>query len=54
MANPEILPRVLDSIPLHRAGAPAEVGPAVVFFACDDASYVTGQVLYVDGGMAIV
>jgi NAD(P)-dependent dehydrogenase (short-subunit alcohol dehydrogenase family) len=54
MANPEILPQVLNGIPLHRAGEAQEIGPAVVFFASDDASYVTGQVLYVDGGMAIV
>ncbi len=54
MANPDILPTVLNGIPLHRAGDPRECGPAVVFLASDDASYITGQVLYVDGGMAIV
>ncbi|MEA2524394.1 MAG: glucose 1-dehydrogenase [Thermomicrobiales bacterium] len=54
MADPEILPVVLDKIPLHRAGSPREIGPAVVFFASDDASFVTGQSLYVDGGMVIV
>src|SRR5712692_4249128 len=54
MANPDILPQVLNGIPLHRAGEPSECGPAVVFLASDDASYITGQVLYVDGGMSIV
>jgi NAD(P)-dependent dehydrogenase (short-subunit alcohol dehydrogenase family) len=54
IGNPEILPIVLDKIPLHRQGQPEEVAPAAVFFASDDASYVTGQCLYVDGGMLVV
>lgn len=54
MANPEILPDVLAKIPLGRAAQPREMGPAVVFMASDDAAYVTGQSLYVDGGMVIM
>jgi glucose 1-dehydrogenase/3-oxoacyl-[acyl-carrier protein] reductase len=54
IGNPDILPIVLDKIPLHRQGQPEEVAPAAVFFASDDASYVTGQCLYVDGGMLVV
>ncbi len=54
MGDAAILPVVLDKIPLHRAGSPREIAPAVVFFASDDSSYVTGQSLYVDGGMVIV
>lgn len=40
-------------IPLARAGRPEEVARAAVFLASDDCSYITGQVLTVDGGMTI-
>ena len=38
-------------IPLGRMGAPAEVAAAIVFLASDEAAYITGQVLSVNGGM---
>jgi 3-oxoacyl-[acyl-carrier protein] reductase len=40
----------LKRIPLGRLGRPEEIARAAVFLACDDASYITGQVLVVDGG----
>jgi len=45
--------KYLARIPMGRWAAPAEVAPAFVFFASDDASYVTGQVLAADGGLTI-
>lgn len=36
--------------PMGRAGQPSEVGPAYVFLACDDSSYITGQFIHVNGG----
>ena len=44
---------LLKSIPMARLGQPEDVARAVAFFAAEDASYITGQVLCVDGGMAV-
>ena len=38
------------TVPVRRGGLPADVANAVAFFAGEEAGYVTGQVLYVDGG----
>ena len=43
----------LAAIPMARLGAAKEVARAVAFLASDDAAYITGQVLAVDGGMAM-
>jgi NAD(P)-dependent dehydrogenase (short-subunit alcohol dehydrogenase family) len=40
-------------VPLGRPAQPSELGPAYVFLASDDASYITGQVLHVNGGEVI-
>jgi 3-oxoacyl-[acyl-carrier protein] reductase len=44
-------PSALEQIPLRRIGAPAEVGAVAAFLASDRASYVTGAVIPVDGGL---
>ena len=44
---------MLASIPMGRLGQGEDVAKAVAFFAGDGAGYVTGQVLCVDGGMAV-
>jgi NAD(P)-dependent dehydrogenase (short-subunit alcohol dehydrogenase family) len=40
-----------QTVPLGRVGYPEDIAGAVAFLASDDASYITGQTLYVDGGM---
>ena len=45
---------ISNSVPLGRFGTPDEIAKAVVFLASDDASYVTGTELFVDGGFAQV
>jgi NAD(P)-dependent dehydrogenase (short-subunit alcohol dehydrogenase family) len=42
--------KVLSRTPMLRVGEPSEVGSVVRFLASRDSSYMTGQVVYVDGG----
>ncbi len=46
--------RLLEAIPLGRMGQPADVGAAVVYLASDEAAWVTGATLHVNGGMAMI
>ena len=48
--QPEVRRQVLARTPLRRVGDPAEVAAVVAFLASDDGSYMTGQVVYPDGG----
>ena len=45
---------IVAKIPAARAGTPADVAAAVVFLASNEAAYVTGQTLHVNGGMAMI
>ena len=47
----DVLDKWKESIPLKRSGKPNDVGNACVFLASDLSSYITGQVLQVDGGL---
>jgi NAD(P)-dependent dehydrogenase (short-subunit alcohol dehydrogenase family) len=52
LKNPGIQKALLDSTPLRRFGLPEEIAKAALFLASDEASYVTGAELAVDGGMS--
>jgi len=50
----ELVEAFLKLTPLGRPGTPEEIANAVAFFASEEASYITGQVLSVDGGMMMI
>jgi len=49
----EVQQQMLSAVPLGRAGTPEDVAHAVAFLASEQAAYITGQVLAVDGGMVM-
>lgn len=53
LANPDYLAEIIARTPLGRVGELEELVGPTVFFASDAANYVTGQTLFVDGGMTI-
>jgi NAD(P)-dependent dehydrogenase (short-subunit alcohol dehydrogenase family) len=42
-----------QDVPMKRAGQPSEIGPAYVFLASEDASYITGQIIHINGGEVV-
>jgi len=46
--------KLLGAIPLGRMGTPADIAAAAVYLASDEAAWVTGQTLHVNGGMAMI
>lgn len=49
----EVKENIASAIPLKRLGTPEDVANLVKFLASDDSSYITGQVIHVDGGMVM-
>ncbi|HEU0311271.1 MAG TPA: SDR family oxidoreductase [Sphingomicrobium sp.] len=50
---PEDMPGFGKDVPMERPGQPNEVAPSFLFLACEDASYMTGQVLHPNGGVIV-
>jgi 3-oxoacyl-[acyl-carrier protein] reductase len=51
---PELQAQITDRTPLGRFGTPEDISAAVCFLASDEAAYITGQVLAVDGGLVMM
>jgi len=49
-----VIKNMLDAIPQGRMGQADEVAASVAFLASNEASYITGQTLHVNGGMAMI
>jgi NAD(P)-dependent dehydrogenase (short-subunit alcohol dehydrogenase family) len=50
LGSEEAKARILSRTPLRRLGEPEEVADAVAFLLSDAASYITGEIVYIDGG----
>ncbi len=49
----DVKQKLSESIPIGRLGTPGDLAPAAIFLASDEAGYITGQTLIVDGGMVM-
>ncbi len=52
-AGKKIIDSMVRSVPMRRLGQPADIAPAVVFFASEGAGFITGQTLSVSGGLTM-
>jgi NAD(P)-dependent dehydrogenase (short-subunit alcohol dehydrogenase family) len=52
-AGEELIQLFTDQTPLKRIAEPVEIAKAIAFLASDDASYITGEMLVVDGGYSL-
>lgn len=53
IADEEVAKQFVQAVPLKRMGQPTDIGKTVVFLASDDSSYITGQLIIVDGGYTL-
>ena len=53
LTDPASAEKIRAGIPLKRFGIPRDIGNAVVFLSSDEANYVTGVIIYVDGGVIL-
>jgi NAD(P)-dependent dehydrogenase (short-subunit alcohol dehydrogenase family) len=51
--NPDFVSKMLERVPMQRFGNPREFAGIVRFLCSDDASYITGQAIYADGGYTV-
>ena len=54
LQDPEKMKRFLSSCPLGRVGQPVDMAGAAIFLACPASDFITGQILYVDGGLTAI
>jgi 3-oxoacyl-[acyl-carrier protein] reductase len=50
----ERITQIADALPVRRTGIPSDIANAVAFFTAEESSFITGQVLYVDGGRGLL
>ena len=51
--DPQMLEDFGSQMPMGRCGQPCELGPAYVYLACEDSSYVSGQTIHINGGKVV-
>ncbi|WP_194611089.1 SDR family NAD(P)-dependent oxidoreductase [Clostridium vitabionis] len=53
LSDPEVMRKYQEKIPMGRLGRPEDLASTAVYLSCDASAYVTGQIVYVDGGWLI-